>query len=62
LRYRLKADGTFLLYSIGADGKDDGGDAGGATRMFYWLHGRDWVWPQPATEAEIQNYYASPPK
>ena len=26
LNYRLKADGTFLLYSVGENGKDDGGD------------------------------------
>jgi hypothetical protein len=68
LRYKLNADGTFLLYSVGENGKDDGGDPslekGVESSSFYWQnpHALDWVWPQPATEAEIQNYYAHPPK
>jgi hypothetical protein len=49
LRYRLEADGRFMLYSIGADGKDDGG------RSCYpsLEDSPDWVWPQPATEKEF---------
>ena len=64
LRYRPKADGTFLLYSVGENGVDDGGDPSlekGATGSnYYWQGNRalDWVWPQPATEEEIQKYYA----
>jgi hypothetical protein len=59
LRYCLKPDETFLLYSIGPDGKDDGGDASltdGLTH-YYWLdlRARDWVWPEPASSEEIQN-------
>ena len=56
LRYRLKADGSFLLYSVNEDGKDDGGDATlpkdtqGRPNM---INGRDMVWPMPATEADI---------
>jgi len=64
LRYRRNADGTFLLYSIGGDGKDDGGNPGSAPYYSYlqsWLMARDriydWVWPQPATPEEIQAYY-----
>jgi hypothetical protein len=63
LRYRLNADGTFLLYSIGENGKDDGGDPslqkGVESSSFNWQnpHALDWVWPQPATEVEIQTYY-----
>ncbi|MBW8865165.1 MAG: hypothetical protein JF609_09645, partial [Verrucomicrobia bacterium] len=64
LRYRANQDGTFLLYSVGADGKDDGGDATPAkppsyskTPAWNWLLGHDWVWPQPATADEIQSYY-----
>lgn len=68
LRYRLNADGTFLLYSIGLNGKDDGGnpslDASILNANNYWLspHALDWVWPQPATPAEIQYFYAHPPR
>ena len=64
LRYRLNSDGTFLLYSIGQDYKDDGGDPTSTAPIatFYWLRGRDWVWPQPATPQEIQYYYGHPPK
>lgn len=54
LRYRRNADGTFTLYSVGWDGRDDGGDPraedDGRPTM---LRGRDIVWPQPATEAEL---------
>jgi len=63
LHYRPKADKTFLLYSVGESGKDDGGDPSlekGVTSSSYkWQnpHALDWVWPQPATEEEIQAYY-----
>ena len=68
LRYRRNADGTFLLYSVGENGKDDGGnpslEKGVQSSSFYWQnpHALDWVWPQPATEKEIQDYYAHPPE
>lgn len=71
LRYRLRTDGTFLLYSIGANGNDDGGDPSTSQThgwpYYYWLYwpdpaASDWVWPQPATTEEIQNFYAHPPK
>ena len=58
LRYQLNADGSFLLYSVGEDGVDDGGDASRATKSSSANHsvmfGRDWVWPQPATPEEIE--------
>jgi hypothetical protein len=63
LRYRPNANGTFLLYSVGANGKDDDGNSSLEKFVtgsnFYWqnIHALDWVWPQPATEAEIQAYY-----
>ena len=51
LRYRLKDDGSYVLYSVGEDGKDDGGDptppSGKASGLW---EGRDAVWPSPATE------------
>ena len=70
LRYRRNPNGTFLLYSVGENGKDDGGNpalkenARFPDRYYYWQNpdALDWVWPQTATEAEIQNYYAHPPK
>jgi hypothetical protein len=63
LRYRLNADGTFLLYSVGENGKDDGGnpslEMGVESSRYYWLNppALDWVWPQPASPEEIQKYY-----
>jgi hypothetical protein len=68
LRYHPNRDGTFLLYSVGFNGKDDGGnptvEKGVEEGNMYWLnnHALDWVWPQPATDAEIRNYWAHPPK
>ena len=48
LRYRLKPDGHYVLYSVGDDGADNGGDptpSGGPNGL--WA-GRDAVWPSPA--------------
>lgn len=47
--YRLNPDGTFTLYSVGEDGKDDGGDATPAkpgVKLDLWA-GKDAVWPAP---------------
>jgi hypothetical protein len=63
LRYRLRVDGSYLLYSIGEDGEDSGGDGRPKTdedRVVTWQRGRDWVWPQPATDSEIAEYYSKP--
>ncbi|HZF01250.1 MAG TPA: hypothetical protein VE344_05075 [Methylomirabilota bacterium] len=63
LRYRPRADETFLLYSVGENGVDDDGDPSLQKNIkssnFYWQndHALDWVWPQPATEGEVQKYY-----
>jgi hypothetical protein len=60
LRYRLNPDSTYLLYSVGEDGIDDGGNGSpkeGSSARF-WLYGRDWVWPRPATDEEVQAYEA----
>ena len=67
LRYRLNTDGTFTLYSVGINGKDDGGDpsSGKGSKPFYnWQNpdALDWVWPQPATAEEVRNFYEHPPK
>ncbi len=64
LRYRLQPDGQFLLWSVGEDLRDDGGDPNrppppATWDASNWLKGRDWVWPQPATEAEVAAYHAA---
>jgi hypothetical protein len=58
LRYRLKPDGAFLLYSVGEDGVDNGGDATPAAKSesFSWQKGRDLVWPWPASSEEVIAY------
>jgi hypothetical protein len=59
LRYGLNSDGTFTLYSLGEDEKDDGGNPlpAAPSKSTTWLQGRDWVWPQPATEDEVKIFY-----
>ncbi len=56
LHYRPNTDGTFLLYSVGEDGKDDGGDPTlpEGTRSPSFYYGRDLVWPMPATLEEVK--------
>ncbi len=63
LRYRPNSDGTFLLYSVGDNAMDDGGDPrpSTASKSFQWQHSRDWVWPQPATQPEVDYFRAHPP-
>jgi hypothetical protein len=55
LRYRVKPDGAFLLYSVGEDGVDNGGDASPAdgSDSVGWQKGRDLVWPWPASSEEV---------
>lgn len=51
LRYRVNADGTFTLWSIGEDLKDDGGDGSDAvpaTRMGDIWERKDVLWPRAA--------------
>jgi hypothetical protein len=56
LRYRLLPEGGFLLYSVGEDGVDNGGDprppeGQSSTSTF---RGRDLVWPRVATPEELE--------
>jgi hypothetical protein len=57
LRYRLKDDGTWTLYSVGEDGQDDGGDSMPASSWLYqsdvW-NGRDVVWPSVANDSDSE--------
>jgi len=64
LRYQKLTDSSFLLYSIGSDNVDNGGDATAPAvgRVIQWQRGRDWVWPQPATPQEIDFFRNAPPK
>jgi hypothetical protein len=77
LRYKPAPEGWFLLYSVGEDGIDDGGNpiptpsqSPGlipipvpvySTATIDWLKTRDIVWPQPATGDQIDKYRASNP-
>ncbi len=67
LRYRLTDDGHFVLYSVGLDCIDDGGelerqtprdtadeDADQLPSGLLTQEGRDLVWPRPATAEEVQ--------
>lgn len=61
LRYQPQADGRFLLYSIGRDGRDDAGTAVTENpNSKSWLNGKDLVWPQAATCDEISAEEKSP--
>jgi len=59
VKYRREDDRSFLLYSVGEDGKDDGGDlslpADKPNARQLWLR-KDYVWPAPATPEEIEEY------
>jgi len=52
LRYRVEEGGSFLLWSVGNNRKEDEGAA--PERGSYWIRliGNDAVWPQPASEGE----------
>jgi len=57
LRYRLNGDGTWILYSVGDDGVDNGGDPRPLEPrglLFSIWDGRDAVWPQPTTQNEVE--------
>jgi len=48
MRYRLEKDGTFTLWSVGFDGKDDGGDSTmpNPQKQTFPQDARDLVWPR----------------
>lgn len=63
LRYERINRESFLLYSVGVNGVDDGGDASKHSQPAWadssnwpWMDQRvlDWVWPEPAAATEVQ--------
>ena len=66
LRYRLTQDGHFVLYSVGLDCVDNGGQMRPPRRRgipfdefagdFGFPQGTDLVWPRPASAAEVERF------
>ena len=57
MKYHLNGDGGFTLYSVGEDGKDDGGDASLPPDRKYFQNlweRKDFIWPQVATAEEVR--------
>ncbi len=54
MKYHLNPDGSFTLYSVGQNGRDDGGDASQMPGMpgFLW-NKKDYIWPSPALPEEV---------
>ena len=49
LRYTLRSDGSYMLYSVADDAQDDQGSPLPQADDHQWpsaWNGRDWVWPQ----------------
>jgi len=59
LRYCLESDGTFVLYSVGLDGRDGHGDATSTSTSLNYQNTHDLVWPRKASELEILNWGTS---
>ena len=55
LRYRPE-DASFVLWSVGDNGIDDGGTPDQTEPYNFW-NGPDFVWPRPASTAEVEQYY-----
>ena len=60
IKYRLHSDGEPTLYSVGEDGREDGGDPTltTPTNVVSWemiFNGKDIVWPKPATNNAAKN-------
>ena len=60
LRYRRNKNESFTLYSVGENGRDDGGDPSTEKSVMKptLMKGRDIVWPRAATEKEIEKFIA----
>lgn len=63
LRYSLEGGDKFRLYSVGVDGKDDGGLPARKPFQimfpsFDQISGSDMTWPEPATYDEVLRWYS----
>ncbi|MBN8246551.1 MAG: hypothetical protein J0L84_03815 [Verrucomicrobia bacterium] len=61
LRYRRDSEGTWRLWSVGEDFKDDGGDPtplNPGAPTFHWWRARDAVLPVRAGDAEVAEWQA----
>ena len=59
MKYHLNPDGSFVLYSVGEDANDDGGDAAlrtGRTNLRNLWERKDFVWPAVASTEETETY------
>ena len=62
LRYELSQAGSFVLYSVGDDGRDNGGDPTASDPKKNYMRiwdGRDAIWPAPATDEEAASAFKS---
>jgi hypothetical protein len=62
LRYQPTDGHSFVLYSVGSDGQDGGGDVrppNPTSKSFWWTAATDWVWPAPAPDDEVRQYHKS---
>ena len=57
LRYTRKENGGFLLYSVGKDLHDAGGNPQFSTSSPQVWQGKDWVWPETADKEEITAFW-----
>jgi hypothetical protein len=63
IKYRLDTGGAFVLYSVRADGKDDGGDSAllpDKTNLRMPWDRKDWGWPAPSQPDEVRAYRSDP--
>lgn len=63
IKYRLDTGGAIVLYSVRADGKDDGGDSAllpDKTNLRMPWDRKDWGWPAPSQPDEVRAYRSDP--
>lgn len=52
LKYCVESECSFRLYSVGIDGRDNGGDPTSPATYSHFENAGDLLWPHPATEVE----------